>query len=113
MQQKFLKLGIEININEALPSGLTTAIYLKTNHPEIKKVYVVGEQGLVDVLEEQGIKCIGGEAETEISITAQEYEEYKLDEEVGAVVVGYDMNLHYRKISIATLYIQNGAKFIA
>ena len=74
---------------------------------------MVGEQGLVDVLEQEGIKWIGGEKETETSISPQEYEEYKIDEEVGAVVVGYDMNLNYRKISIATLYMQNGAKFIA
>ena len=30
-----------------------------------------------------------------------------------SAIVGEDMNINYRKISIATLYLQNGAKFIA
>mmetsp|Transcript_28999 Transcript_28999/g.33117 ORF Transcript_28999/g.33117 Transcript_28999/m.33117 type:complete len:122 (+) Transcript_28999:35-400(+) len=56
MQEKFRKLGIEIETKEALPCGLTTSIYLKNTYPEIKKVYVIGEQGLIDQLEEQGIQ---------------------------------------------------------
>ena len=46
---------------------------------------MVGEQGLVDVLEQEGIKWIGGEKETETSISPQEYEKYKIDKEIGAV----------------------------
>ena len=103
LKEKLAKLGVDIEVKEALPSWLTpnlsdkiwnitnytTAIYLKDAYPDIKKVYVIGERGLMDQLELEGIKCIGGADETEVSMTPEEYENYKLDEEVGAVVVGY------------------------
>lgn len=113
MKEKFERMGIKIEPKEAISSGLTTAMYLTHEHPDIKKVYVIGEQGLVDQLQEKGIECVGGPAETEITMTPEEYENYELDEDIGAVVVGYDLNMHYRKTCIATLYLHYGRKFIA
>jgi 4-nitrophenyl phosphatase len=74
---------------------------------------VIGEQGLVDQLAEFGIESEGGPMEKNITMTPQEYEEYELDPELKAVICGFDMDVSYRKTSIATLYLQNGRKFIA
>ncbi len=79
----------------------------------MKKVFVLGEQGLCDQLEMEGIQTIGGPEITKLDMEPEEYENYVLDEDVGAVVVGYDQNIHYRKIALASLYLQNGRKFIA
>ena len=68
---------------------------------EINKAFVIGEQGLVDQLESSGIKCIGGPQITKINIEPEEYENYELDPEVGAVIVGHDSDIHYRKFSLA------------
>lgn len=94
-------------------SSYTTGLYLNQEYPEIKKVFAIGEQGLVDQLAMCGIQAVGGQESKEIAMTPDEYNSYELDPDVGAVVVGYDADCNYRKIWIATLYLQNGRKFIA
>ena len=116
---KFAKLGITIYEHEAFPSGFTTAVYLRKQHPEITKVYMIGEQGFKDQLtgydDGSGVKIevVGGPEETGISMTHEEYETYPIDPEIGVVVVGYDLNISYRKICMGNLYLQQGCKFIA
>ena len=39
--------------------------------------------------------------------------QYQVDTDVQAVVVGIDFSFNYRKLAIASLYIQSGAEFIA
>ena len=104
---------LETNANNWYSSSVSTSLYLKQKYPEVKKVFVIGEQGCVDQLTQSGIEWIGGEEDPQIYMTGEEYENYKLDPEVGAVIVGFDRKLNYRKISLATLYIQNGRHFIA
>lgn len=92
MVEKFKKMGITIFENEAFSSGYTTSVYLRLQHPEIKKVYVIGERGLMEQLEAfdngsgEFLKTIGGPEETETTMTHTENENYELDPEVGAVV---------------------------
>jgi ribonucleotide monophosphatase NagD (HAD superfamily) len=44
----------------------------------------------------------------------EEFENYKLDPEIKAVVVGLDTQFTYTKLCLASLYINTGkAKFIA
>jgi len=88
-------------------------MYLSQEHPDIKKVYFIGEQGIIDAFSSFGIEAVGGPNEKEITMTSTEYEHYELDPEIGAVVVGYDTDVSYRKVCIATLYLQNDRKFIA
>ena len=42
----------------------------------------------------------------------EEIKDYKFDDDVGAVVCGFDFAVNYRKISLASIYIQRGAKWI-
>ncbi|CAI2377378.1 unnamed protein product [Moneuplotes crassus] len=117
LREKLDKFGISLpETGEAtyccFSSSYTTSLYIKQEYPEIKKVFVLGEKGLCDQLEEEGIQTVGLDI-TEISIEPEEYENYELDEDIQAVVVGYDQNINYRKLSIASLYLQNGRKFIA
>jgi 4-nitrophenyl phosphatase len=95
-------------------SAYTTARYVREKYPEIKKVRVVGMKSIGTEFAEQGIASCGGEEDGMGRLTLEEFESYKLDPEVSAVVVGLDTNFTYAKLCIASLYIHTGgAKFIA
>jgi 4-nitrophenyl phosphatase len=74
-------------------SAMAAADYLKKQHPGGGKVYVVGQDGLYDALNELGF-------------TPSE------DDDVVAVVVGMDRGINYHKLSHATLLIRAGVSFI-
>ncbi|MCS7202161.1 MAG: HAD-IIA family hydrolase [Dictyoglomus sp.] len=90
--QKLRNMGIEVNEEEFLTSGIATAIYLK-KWKKKGKAYVIGE----DALKEAIMKI-----DWEIS-----------DEDVDAVVVGLDRNFTFDKLKRANHLIRNGARFIA
>lgn len=98
-------------------SAYIVSQYLKENYPEINKVRVVGMDSIKKELEKVGISSIGGEDHEEFEgrhITLDEFENYKIDPEVKAVIVGLDTKFTYTKLSLASLYINTGkAKFIA
>lgn len=111
------KLGFKsVSTEQVYGSAYVTSHYIKENYPDINKVRVVGMNSIRKELSRVGIDSIGGE-DTEgfegRKITLEEYEQFKLDPEVKAVVVGLDTKFTYNKLAIASLYIQEGAKFIA
>eukprot|EP00347_Sterkiella_histriomuscorum_P020427 403337848 len=104
-------------------SAYTTANYIKEKYPEVKKCRVVGMNSIRKELEFQGIESEGGEdmpifesnqdVEKKV-MNIKDFENYSLDREVSAVVVGLDTKFTYSKLAIASMYIQtHGAKFIA
>lgn len=82
-------LGIEVD--RVMNSGRLAANYCLKN--EIKSVFIVGEEGLIDTFKE-----------AEITVSS---------ENVDAVIVGMDRTLTYDKLAIATRLIRGGARFIA
>ena len=65
-------------------------------------------KSLREVLEAQGLEVIGAEqnVRTEYSaMNAEEFDNYELDKDVGAVVLGLDTNFTMNKLQLATLYI--------
>ena len=74
-------------------SAMATAHYLKGLHPEGGKVYIIGQNGLCEALNEEAF------------IHAE-------DEKVLAVVVGMDREINYQKLTRATLLIRSGVPFI-
>ena len=99
-------------------SAYITARYLQEKHPEIKKVRVLGMNSICKEMAEVGIQSCGGEDDEGFKdgrvMTIEDFENYTLDKDVSAVVVGLDIKFTYSKLCIATLYIHTGgAKFIA
>lgn len=90
---KLSTLGINVGVDEVLTSGYLVAEYLVSKN--IKEVFIVGENGLVEELVLKGIHVV---------VDA---------EHVDAVVVGIDRFLTYEKLSRASRYIRGGALFIA
>ena len=53
--QKFEVLGIlGIEKRNCYPSARAIVHYLKKNHPDIKKIYQIGEEGITTILENNG-----------------------------------------------------------
>ena len=79
-------------------------------HPG-KKAFVIGEVGLKNELRAAGVQVLGSEGD-KITMSDKELEEYQCDSCVQTLVVGIDFNFSFRKLSEASLYLQNGCDFI-
>ncbi len=87
---KLGKMGVQAQTEEVYTSSLATVDYLNSRPGD--SVYIIGESGLLDAVEEAG---------------------YKWDEDQpDFVLVGLDRKVTYEKFNIATLAIQKGAEFI-
>ncbi|XP_018677467.2 phosphoglycolate phosphatase 2-like isoform X3 [Musa acuminata AAA Group] len=95
-ERKFTSLGLDVSEEEIFSSSFAAAMFLKLrNFPREKKVYVIGEEGILEELKQAGFSCLGGP--------------------VGAVIVGLDQYINYYKLQYATLCIceNPGCLFIA
>nr|GMC55491.1 phosphoglycolate phosphatase 2 [Ipomoea batatas] len=62
--KKFQSLGIPVSEDEIFSSSFAAAMYLKVrNFPTDKKVYVIGEEGILEELELAGFTGLGGPAD--------------------------------------------------
>ena len=103
--KKLAEMGVTVNKNQILTSGIATALYLSEKvNPANTRVFVVGEEGAKQPLIDQGF-----------TLTAL-YEVNKDSDIVkkGAdfVVCGKDHTLTWDKLATATLNIRAGAQFI-
>ncbi|KAI3988122.1 hypothetical protein MKX01_011911 [Papaver californicum] len=114
--KKFETLGLSVNEEEIFASSFAAAAYLKSiNFPKDKKVYVVGEEGILKELDLAEYQHLGGPEDGGKKIELKPGFLMEHDESVGAVVVGFDRNFNYYKVQYATLCIREnpGCLFIA
>ncbi|CAD6260447.1 unnamed protein product [Miscanthus lutarioriparius] len=114
--KKFETLGMSIDEEEIFASSFAAAAYLQSiDFPKDKKVYVIGEEGILKELELAGFQYLGGptDGDKKIELKPGFYMEH--DEDVGAVVVGFDRYFNYYKVQYGTLCIREnpGCLFIA
>lgn len=93
-QEKLIRFGVELEQWQIVNSPQTAAHYLKQRYPQGGTVYVVGEQGLVETLEQSG------------------YLQHQTEDVPLAVIAGMDRSLTYEKLKQASQYIRRGALFI-
>jgi 4-nitrophenyl phosphatase/phosphoglycolate phosphatase len=103
--EKFQRLGLHATQEEILSSSFAAALYLdragfKTTG---KKVYIVGEAGIAEELDEVGIPHLGGLEDAGKTVTFGHGVKVEHDRDVGAVVVGFDSHINYYKIHYAQL----------
>ncbi|XP_022133024.1 phosphoglycolate phosphatase 2 [Momordica charantia] len=114
--EKFHSLGITVSEDEIFSSSFAAAMFLKVNNfsPE-KKVYVIGEDGILEELQLAGFTGLGGPEDGKK--TGDLYVHYPIDHDksVGAVVVGVDRYINYYKLQYGTLCVREnpGCLFIA
>lgn len=91
-RQKLESMGVPANTSQIINSPLAVADYLKHQYPTGGPVYMIGEDGVLEALEQAGF--------------------YPADSDVLAVVAGLDRNFTYDKLRTATRLIQRGVPFI-
>jgi HAD superfamily hydrolase (TIGR01450 family) len=92
---KIQKLGITCNMSNVATSTQATIQYIKSNHSK-ELFYVVGTKSMISEIEEAGI------------LVTTEYQS-KTD----GVLLGYDTELEYKKLEIASRLITEGKTYIA
>lgn len=116
-KKKFDGLGLDsVPAEEIFSSSFAAAAYLEqTNFKESgKKVYVIGEIGICEELDLINVPYIGGPEDNGKVPDMGPGGKLDIDEDIGAVVVGFDRNINYWKIQTAQLAInEHGAEFIA
>ncbi|CAN0899598.1 Phosphoglycolate phosphatase 1B, chloroplastic [Linum grandiflorum] len=114
--KKFETLGLNVTEEEIFASSFAAAAYLKSiDFPKDKKVYVIGEEGILKELELAGIQYLGGPGDGDKKIELKPGYLLEHDKDVGAVVVGFDRYFNYYKVQYGTLCIREnpGCLFIA
>ena len=96
-QQKLLGFGVSLQAWQIVTSSGATAQYLHRLHPQGGRVFVVGEQGLLQALADYQFTPADRRTPPQ---------------QVVAVVAGMDRDLTYEKLSHATLLVRAGVPFI-
>ncbi|CAL2045331.1 unnamed protein product [Caenorhabditis brenneri] len=117
--KKLAKLGYNpsvMNKNTLVNPAAVVADTLHRSGLDGKRVYLIGEQGLRDEMDELGIEYFGHGPEkkqNEDGSGAFMYD-IKLEDNVGAVVVGYEKHFDYTKMMKAANYLrEEGVLFVA
>lgn len=103
--QKLRKLGYEAHLNEVFPTSYASALYLKQINFN-KSVYIVGSQGIADELNAVGIKNFGVGPDLTPKDWLPGQARFRVDERVGAVVVGFDNQVSFAKLAKACSYVK-------
>lgn len=100
--EKLSRFGVHLSPQQIVNSAQATAHFLQKRFPAGGQVYVIGEKGLVDTLEESGFSC------PPIHLQEIKYPQNK----VIAVVVALDRQVTFEKLTIASRLIRSGALFL-
>ncbi|RKP24001.1 HAD-like domain-containing protein [Syncephalis pseudoplumigaleata] len=114
--KKFEKLGLSASENEIFGSSYAAAVYLQkvVDFPADKQVYVIGQAGICDELDAASIRH-NNPADDSSTIDWEGVEAITPDPNIGAVLVGFDMEINYRKLAKAYVYLASnpGCLFLA
>ncbi|KAF8337033.1 2-phosphoglycolate phosphatase [Cantharellus anzutake] len=116
-KNKFDKLDVQAEVDEIFGSAYASAVYLSSvvKLPKEKKVYVIGESGLEEELNNEGVAHIGGTSKEDNTFEPFDLHSFKPDPTVGAVLCGLDTKINYTKLAKAQQYLtlNPGCLFLA
>jgi len=122
-KKKLDGLGIPVNVEEIFSSSYSASIYISrilTLPPNKRKVFVIGESGIEQELDAEGVPHIGGtDPAYHRHLKPQDFaliaagDPAMIDPEVGLVLCGLDFHFNYFKMALAYQYIQRGAVFLS
>ncbi|KAK9763968.1 hypothetical protein K7432_008924 [Basidiobolus ranarum] len=106
--KKLQSMNIDATVDEIFGSAYATAYYVKNilNFPSDKRVYAFGDKGLKEELEAENINVCGIGEDTE-PIDFDTLDTIKPDYSIGAVILGFDIQLNYRKYAKAFTYVHS------
>lgn len=91
-QEKLRSFGVDVEPWQIVTSSIAASYLLKQKFPKGGPVFIIGEEGLINAITEQGF--------------------HHAEKKVLAVVAGIDRHITYHKLSTACLLIRQGAYFI-
>lgn len=95
--KKLEHLGIPATEEEMYSSAVATIDYLKNNHPEVKKLFLLGTSSMIEQFENAGYISTKDSA----------------DDEPDALVVAFDMSLTYERLCRAAWWAKQGKLYLA
>ncbi|TWP29955.1 HAD-IIA family hydrolase [Apibacter muscae] len=95
--KKLEHLGIPATEEEMYSSAVATIDYLKNNHPEVKKLFLLGTPSMIEQFENAGYISTKDSA----------------DDEPDALVVAFDMSLTYERLCRAAWWAKQGKLYLA
>ncbi|KAG8900030.1 hypothetical protein FRC01_010283 [Tulasnella sp. 417] len=116
-KKKFDRLGVQAEVDEVFGSAYASAVYISSvpGLPKDEKVYVIGQAGLEEELDEEGIQHIGGTDPADKTLDAFDITKFERDPKVTVVLAGLDTAINYTKLAKAMQYLTRnpGCRFIA
>ncbi|XP_051958838.1 glycerol-3-phosphate phosphatase-like [Xyrauchen texanus] len=103
---KLNKLGFDATEDEVFGTAYCSAMYLKNECKIQGKVYLIGSNAMRQELEAVGIRQVGVGPDP-ISGVQIDWANVPLDQEVQAVLVGFDEHFSYMKLNRALQYLYN------
>jgi glycerol 3-phosphatase-2 len=98
---RLTEMGAPVSADRVVSSARATALYLRDEAPEIRRVLVVGAGGLERELRDVGLEVVtSGHAATRVSQEA--IDGFEAAGRPDAVVVGLDPQLTYLRLAVAT-----------
>ncbi|KXN83812.1 4-nitrophenylphosphatase [Leucoagaricus sp. SymC.cos] len=106
-KKKFDQVGLDVHVDEIYGSAYAAAVYISSvvKLPKDKKVYVIGQAGLEEELQDEGIAFIGGTDPKDNTLNSFDLADFTLDPDVAAVVCGLDTQINYTKLSKAFQFL--------
>jgi 4-nitrophenyl phosphatase len=92
---KFATLGLVTTKDQMVVSSWGMRTYLKENHPDLKKVFVVGPPSLAVDIRKVGVEVIAGR-DLNFTLTSQDDLGLDIDPEIGVVISACDMTFNYK-----------------
>jgi len=94
VSEKLAKMGIEVDESKIYTSANALGDYLREFYPGPHRAFVIGEDGVLEEVKKCGWEIVDSP-------------------DAEFVIVGLDTKVDYKKLKIAVLAIERGAKFIA
>jgi phosphoglycolate phosphatase len=113
---KLEKLGYDASIDELFPTSYSTAVYLQSIGFDKtgQKVFIVGSSGIAGELAKIGIESVGVGPDPTPRHWTPGMAEVEIDPDIGAVVVGFDNQVSFPKLTKACSYVgRQNCLFIA
>nr|CAB3242617.1 phosphoglycolate phosphatase-like [Phallusia mammillata] len=105
---KLSSLGYPSDKEKIFGTAYTSALYLKHIAKIDGKVYLIGNESMGEELDNVGIKHFGiGPDNVATSLDYDDIKRCKLDEDVNAVLVGFDGHISFSKLVRAGSYLRN------
>jgi HAD superfamily hydrolase (TIGR01450 family) len=109
---RLTEMGAPVSEDRVVSSARATALYLRDEAPEVKRVLVVGAGGLERELRDVGLDVVTS-AHAATRVSQEQIDGFEAAGRPDAVVVGLDPQLTYLRLAVAADAIRAGAKFVA